>query len=555
MPFLRISSVLLIVCFFCITNTHATTYYVDINGSDSSGSGTSANPWRSIHAALNKVKYGDIISINDGIYEEPQLRLPEGVSLVSTSKETAKVKLQPASHIVNFITAISNEPGSNGNQSISYLEIAGKGPSGSASKAIFIKGRNNIRIHHNHIHDFSKAKFSFAIYVTTHNPINVKNWPDDPQEPGIDRNLDAIWPKNPIVGLEIDHNRIINCGRPTFSKSGMYGGIFIHNLKDSSIHDNVIDNTGNYGECIFNPTAYLYNVSIFNNDLKMAGLAHSSEGHRDPFTMEFWCLRGVKIYNNTSNGGFSIATGKETEIYNNKIIMNDIHHATIGIEFKNQSHGLVYNNYIYGGTSGIQTGCDFNGGTRKSKVHGTTIALNIIQNVLRGGIRVFSTGGSTKTYTINGFRIYNNTILGNQHPEYGSIDLRQDGYSTMSDIIIANNIIAEGNDVGGITIGTVDAIITNNLFWNNGSKNRWNNRSDIYSLVIDPLISKVNVAGITYPFLLSTSPARKAGINMGFNLVGSNPDLGAMQFEKEWAKDSDKDTAPRSPQNLRITIN
>ena len=125
----------------------------------------------------------------------------------------------------------------------------------------------------------------------------------------------------------------------------------------------------------------------------------------------------------------------------------------------------------------------------------------------------------------------------------------------MSDIIIANNVIAEGNDVGGITIGTVDAIITNNLFWNNGSKNRWNNRSDIYSLVIDPLISKVNVAGITYPFLLSTSPARKAGINMGFNLVGSNPDLGAMQFEKEWAKDSDKDTAPRSPQNLRITIN
>ena len=43
-------------------------------------------------------------------------------------------------------------------------------------------------------------------------------WPADPQAPGTDTNVHALWPLNPIEGFELNNNAFINCGYNQRSK-------------------------------------------------------------------------------------------------------------------------------------------------------------------------------------------------------------------------------------------------------------------------------------------------------------------------------------------------
>ena len=65
------------------------TMYVSVSGSDQTGNGTQASPWKTISHALSMSKTGDTVCLCAGTYDiaEP-IELPPGVSLEGTGEET-----------------------------------------------------------------------------------------------------------------------------------------------------------------------------------------------------------------------------------------------------------------------------------------------------------------------------------------------------------------------------------------------------------------------------------------------------------------------------------
>ena len=76
---------IIFVLFFMMINVvlNATTYYISPAGNDTTGTGASGNPWRSLYKECNSVATaGDIIHINAGTYiETNKCTLANGVSI------------------------------------------------------------------------------------------------------------------------------------------------------------------------------------------------------------------------------------------------------------------------------------------------------------------------------------------------------------------------------------------------------------------------------------------------------------------------------------------
>ena len=119
------------------------------------------------------------------------------------------------------------------------------------------------------------------------------------------------------------------------------------NLKNSAIHHNTVNTLDSWGQPIKgHGCAFLDNVGIYDNNLTMAYYTGESISS---YALETWLhRRGCEIYNNTSNGMFSITYGKETKVHDNTIIVTwaSQYQRGPGIEFILQSESEVYNNYI-----------------------------------------------------------------------------------------------------------------------------------------------------------------------------------------------------------------
>ena len=507
--------VFFLLSFVCFTASSllAATYYVDRQGSDSADGHTA--PWLTIKHALTQVKAGDVISINDGVYSEGQLVFPEGVSLTSTSQDNTKVKIQPNIRLgLNkpLLILSSASPGSNGNQTISYVELDGQNGSNTCRWAIKLQNRNNVRIHHCNIHDFFCGNASYAVWVkSTEIPFTSKWWefcPYNQQEPGNDINLDALWPANPITNFELDHNTITKCGyRKSLGSGSFCNTIELFNLKDSSIHDNDIDSINAKSQCIVGVSAILDNVDIYNNTLRMARYTD-----RSSYIIEIWNLRGgCEIFNNNANSCFSICIGKETKIYDNDIVLDppSSEGGNIGIEFTLQTYGEVYNNYVEGANIwGITTGITIyqNGYLQEN----TVLRNNIIYNVGGAGICITGEGSGG---TSDGIKVLNNTIDTNRSDAgFGLIRLKQEETAVLKNVDVINNICLNAQTYPGVTVGMVSSlIITNNLFWNSGT-NAWYNGDDINTVIADPVFVAMGDRPDYYQ-IQAGSNARDAGTN------------------------------------------
>ena len=98
-----------------------TTFYVDPNGSDSTGTGTLAKPWRSVKKACDTVTSG-LISLAAGTYvESGTCALKSGVSLVGAG--SASTTVRPASAAVPRLLLVQNTTGA---QTISDLRLDGQ---------------------------------------------------------------------------------------------------------------------------------------------------------------------------------------------------------------------------------------------------------------------------------------------------------------------------------------------------------------------------------------------------------------------------------------------
>jgi hypothetical protein len=510
-----------------------------MSGSDSND-GSQSSPWRSVTHALGNASYGDTISINDGTYSEGRLTVPTGVSLTSTARDNTKVHLQPNTSLSAyrpFLTLSSPAPGSDGDQIISYLEIDGVNGSNIARAGILVENRNNVRIHHCNIHDFNGAVDAMGVNIKSTQIDGTYRWwdyfPSDLQAPGNDSNLNAVWPTNPVENFELDNNTITRCGhRP--SKDWIIPAVHPFNLKNSSIHHNAIDTTDMDTECIFAACAFLWNVDVFNNTLKMDLLAD-----RSSYIIEVWNLRnGCEFYNNVANAGFSITMGKETFVHDNKIVFDTYHRKGIGIEFISQSEGAVYNNFIGNGPLyGVDVG-NGNGGGRGYITRNTVVRNNVFYKIYGSAIGVFSPGqaSSTNSNIVEGINIYNNTIDDIQNSVYAAILIQQEdggeGPAILRNISVKNNLILNCASYCGSTTGdTQNITIENNIFWQNAT-NDWLGGADRNTIIRNPQLAGPAGQYTGYTIAenaLTTSAAVDAGVDVGLQFVGAGPDIGAFE--------------------------
>ena len=517
-------------CIFTGSFLHAAVFYVDVNGSDSERNGGKSTPWKTIGFALTQVDFGDLISINDGVYSEGQLVFPEGVSLTSTSQDNSKVRIQPKIPLglqKPLLILSSATPGSNGNQIISYIELDGDTGTHTCRWGIKVQNRNNVRIHHCNIHDFFTGNSSHAVWVkSTAIPFTCSWWefcPYDQQEPGNDTNLDALWPANPITNFELDNNTITKCGYRQSLGSGpiSHNTIELFNVKNSSIHDNDINSIGAKAECITGFAGLLDNVDIYNNILRMDRYTD-----RSSYIIEIWNLRGgCEIYDNDANSCFSICYGKETEVHNNAIIAGPGRSPGLGIEFTLQTYGKVFGNYVEGTSYGMTTGITGVSGNRLQE--NTIVQNNVFYNINGAGISITGIGSGVT----DGIRVLHNTIDTNQSDAgYGLIRIEQSGTSILKNVEVKNNICTNAQTCPGATIGTVsNLVITNNLFWGSGTRNMWVSGKAQNTVVADPEFRGPAGKRDGYE-LTASSPALDVGVNVGLPFSGLNPDLGAIEF-------------------------
>lgn len=493
----KIKLVLLTALFslFFMGNVYGGTYFVDMKGSDSLGDGNYGSPWKTVSYALKNVKYGDIVSINDGTYLESQLVVPAGVSLTSTSQDNTKVKLLPnvdMGQSTPFLKLVTSSPGSSGNQTISYIELDGINGTSEAQVVILVQNRNNVRIHHCNIHDFvgTDEETHYAIEIESTQLRRTAEWwnywPADSQAPGTDTNIDALWPSNPVKNFEFDNNTVKDCF-----------AISPYNLKDSSFHDNTIDNRNTNGWCIKATSAFMNNVDIYNNTLYGAV---PEEAGQTPWRVELWLHRnGCEYYNNKMNGYYSITYGKETKIYNNTIVKDPVDGTyTTGIEFNGQSYGEIYGNYISGAGMAVRVGV-FNCNKKDWVIENITIRNNKIYNHRYHGIRVEGTGSAWEATNIivRYINIYDNFIDGQTSEERGDsyyrgitgIQLLQEnkvGTCILGKIKIEKNYITDITGYAGVTKGTVsNLVIDNNRFYGN-TYNSWNGSIATNTITTDP---------------------------------------------------------------------
>lgn len=458
----------LISSLFFVSSVYAGTYYVGIYGDDGNGDGSSGKPWKTIAFALANATYGDTISINNGTYTEGQLVIPAGVNLTSTSQDNSKVILRPNKSMAvstPFLKLASDSVGSDGNQTISYIELNGTNGGNTANQAILVRNRNNVRVHNCNIHDFPidpDRYFTIQVESTQINR-NVawkEFWPADSQAPGTDRNIDALWPANPVQNFKFDHNVMKNCG-----------AIAPFHLKNSSFHDNYIDNRSTCGWTFKGTPALMWNVDIYNNTL--FGLKQSGQ---TAWKVELWLHRnGCEYHNNVMNGYYSITIGKETKIYENTIEMSPVDQLfETAIEFNGQSHSEVYRNFVSGAAVGIRVGADGNSLGKNFIVEHVTVRDNVFYNCKKGGVRVQADGPVTNSYTFTtrNIDIYDNIVDGNLRAIYSIVikqhEYTETGTAILTNVNVNNNISVRHDGYAGSTVGDVsNIVIDNNTFYDN----------------------------------------------------------------------------------------
>ena len=487
------------------------TYYVDNTGDDS------------INHALLIAKRGDIIKINDGVYSEGQLNVPEGVSLTSTSQNASKVTIEPNKSLGPrpFVDLSSTRPGSNGNQTISYLSFNGNTGTYRANMGIKVENRSNVKITHCNISNFTESAGAYGVSIgSTEIGQTAKwwlYWPSDPQAPGVETNINALWPGNPVENFELSYCNIIKCGYLVPDGGTMSqrksAAVNLFNLKNSSIHHNTVDTSNSLGQCIKGTCAFLDNVDIYDNNLTMAYYTGESISS---YAIETWLhRRGCEIYNNTSNGMFSITCGKETKVHDNTIIATwtNQYDRGIGIEFIGQCEGDVYNNYIEkAGFYGIDIGLERYSAGGGSVVRNIKIYNNVIYHPWVSAIALVNHNIRSGSSLVENIQIYNNICDDRASPYTYTASIlvksKNEGSGTVTtrNVTIKQNILVNGSGYAGSILGKVtNLVIDGNLYWNN-YQNSWKGSTTTNAMVEDPRFETTGDHSREYYKLKSDSP-------------------------------------------------
>ena len=489
---IRLVILILFLLLICVFPAWGATYFASTDGSGTICS--QSNPCRLDYAVESKATFGDTVNINDGTYTIGQLVVPAGVSLVSTSQDYTKVKLQPNTSMStsNPFILLSSAAGSNGNQTISYIEVDGINGSNIARIGIGVQSRNNVRIHHCYIHDFYGTNNAATVEVKSLQVSPTSSWwtywPADPQADGTDTNINALWPSNPVENFELDNNEIDDGGYYNGTTTS-HGSVALWHLKNSSIHDNIFNNTTSRGQAITGrggKTALLWNVDIYNNTFTM-GAKYTT---RTNFAIEIWVMRGgCEIYNNQGTWFYSITVGKDTSIHDNSLTISPEETSrSIGIEFNLQSYGSIYKNYVVNAVRGTSVGLGSEHQDKNYICENTKVYNNTFVSPFYNAIYIKSFGGLklANTNTTRYIDAYNNILVGPGSYGIGIQQQNNTGTGVLDHVNIDGNIITDFTGYAGKTIGTVSILtIDNNQFYGNGD-NSWSGSTDTNTITTDP---------------------------------------------------------------------
>jgi hypothetical protein len=331
-------------------------------------------------------------------------------------------------------------------------------------------------------------------------------WPADPQAPGVETNMNALWPRNPVENFELSYSTITNCGCYDSAAVRPY------NLKNSSIHDSTIDASSSLTKPINGTCAFLDNVDIYNNNFTVGYYTDTSS-----WAIELWMFRrGCEIYNNVSNGSFSITMGKETKVHDNTIVatVSNSYKKGAGIEFIGQTEGAVYNNYIENvGGYGIDVGFETHG-SGEYIVRNIEVYNNMIYNPRYESIVICNLGDDRKTYhhIVENVNVYNNICddMDSSRTYLGQINIRSQsgvtGKVTTKNISIKQNILVNSSGYAGRTNGVIaNLVIDGNLFWHNYN-NSWSGSTPTNTIVEDPKYLATGDRPLPYYELQEDSP-------------------------------------------------
>ncbi|WP_460561324.1 right-handed parallel beta-helix repeat-containing protein [Ferruginibacter profundus] len=510
---------------FCFALTaSATTYYISPSGNDATGTGTSANPWKTLYKATNTVAgVGDIIHVNAGTYIETlQCALKPGVSIEGDGA-TSILKSSLTADWTEMLSLRSAE-GTNGNQHISFVKFDGQNL--STFWGIYVGGRSNVSIHDITMVDFKDRGILF----------------------GGRNDGNGAPPTIYATGNSFYNNTITNCAAYNLS-TGAYGRgcLNIGGQDGMLIYNNTISQTsrpeGYNGWPIKGwNEGYLKGCKIYNNTLNKIPMGNSSGNTGWNFAIELFNESGLEIYGNTITGG-SIDLNFQTKngyAYSVWIHDNIIKQTTLntwiesGIVLEYGTDGaIIENNTIDKKAHGIE----FNPRSG-DMVKDVTIRKNLLTNITMaqntgGLIGVFSNAGD---FSINNFNVLNNTMVATagSAPWWG-INFGALNAGTARNISIKNNIIMNilsGFMVQGGAIGMDSVYIQNNNTYNNGNSN-----NPTFNGVVPTNYTNSNNISVVPLFVSATdfhlqalSPCIDNGVYVGLPYTGAAPDKGFAEF-------------------------
>jgi hypothetical protein len=497
-PFLahQVAILSMLVTILMCSSSWAATYYVDPNGNDTSGNGSSTSPWKSLSTACSKVGSGNTIYLNAGSYSDNnRCNLATGVTIQGAG--SAAVTITSAYSGGSGTAYIYREntqtnPVPHGNNDISGFTLNGSNKTLRAG--ISIRGTDAITIHDMkftkiHTHAIRLAGYGFQTDYTT---------------------LTTQQPATYGINYTVHDVVIDDCSSETSDTSNdRLGAIDLMGVQNCIIYNATInENYPAHGVGVKAVPGWVKGFKWYNSTVTM------DHTNTDSFVFEMYNFSSdSEIYNNNFNHYLSLNGGITTlnsgSTWNLKIHDNVSNLAglpsTSGHEF---SHNWlnVYNNYFYGGT-GPAAGLWSTNYLTGSGVSHWRFNNNVVYNCSDG---VYLARGNN-SYV----EIYNNTFDTMTGKPWGGSGVDGSGFSgSMSGTKIQNNLIINSASTPITTSGGMSGSVIDHNWLNTASPgiNNTGNRPSPYYV---PSSNSSNLAD--------------AGINVGLPYKGSAPAIGAFE--------------------------
>jgi hypothetical protein len=519
----------------------AAEYYVDPHGSDISGCGSQANPWKSLSHACGKVTTsGDKIYVNAGTYtDNSQCTLAVGVDIEGAGKSGVTINTTTGV----YIAASSNVPTVDGNNDISGIGVYGT----DSNTCIYSVGRNNQKIHDCHL-----EKFGLAIDIRG----KSTTWKDDCSSSETETctycDNNEMYSVEPSVtdwatGVEIYNNTITNAT--------------IHPLtiKNAKIHHNTINNSITNKCGVGGTSLWWSGVEFYDNQIHMKTVAWSV------IALEVWMVEdNARFYNNWTNGWFSILKNPHGpnspyswQIYNNKFESN----LTPGdVRVALETCYLVKNVLIEGNyfaNTGAQNTYDKGIGIWGYGVHKNIIIRNnVLYNIDGDGIQIgIDQLKANMTPDYDDIYIYNNLFDNMASGNSGGILICDKSTGDIDGLIVKNNIFTTVSY--GVTFWPPPQTISRNEFkYNvvyNGSGFVQSSGAVYFDVsnndTFNPDLNKSGNKPAPYYYNTNGSNANvvDAGTDVGLPYSGNAPDIGVYEY---WGGG----TKPAPPTDLTVKL-